>query len=682
MKKYLLASISILFILLFLVTGCSTSTPTNTADIQTANTAVADTPTEAAATETPEATVTVVTETPEATATAVPEVPTATEAAPLPCTIFFETDRDGNIEVYRMESDGSAVQNLTNSSSDDYEPAVSPDGSRVAFVSNRSEDGNNGVYIYIMNSDGSNVRKLDQAAGGRHPDWSPAGDQIVYDNNEEVFILKVDGGEAPVQISDSPDQDRQPVWSPDGEQIAWLSGPDGNKNIVVLNLKSQELKQITDDGKVEDLEWTVGGQIFTHWDNQKFGCFNCVMDADGSNIKDAGGKGTIQEYLPYFTNEGDRVECAGVSLNGRDDEIYLVGEIYPDMFLNLSNDPGNDRNPDWAARCGPVTNPSGEIAPTESASQENGGSSMVIGYEDTDKNMSSEDEDMLLQACKELNVQCVKGSGIPELIEKDVDAIISASSRWRVQGAYPDIHEAVEKGILEINVNGETEEQGAYNLSNDSNATMTTLTWMFKEMGDSGDFVYFNFGPSGTHQSYIDAVLKGYPDIKATSVPATYDGISLTEQIIADLVAENPNLGAIWSNEFLPNLFWGLNSAISQGKKVPLIVCDSNREMLQAWKGYIEAQPSFKCIASLKPGGSYYESVYVAYYILSGYQIDPSTLGGLAGNTFTYDYPFITNANLDEWLEKIDAMGVGEKEPISMPAMTPDEILERWFIEQ
>jgi len=65
--------------------------------------------------------------------------------------IAFMSDRDGNNEIYVMNTDGSGQKNLTNYPAEDAEPAWSPDGTRIAFTSLR--DGN--FEIYVMNTDSS-----------------------------------------------------------------------------------------------------------------------------------------------------------------------------------------------------------------------------------------------------------------------------------------------------------------------------------------------------------------------------------------------------------------------------------------------------------------------------------------------------------------------------------------------
>jgi Tol biopolymer transport system component len=83
----------------------------------------------------------------------------------------------------------------------DDSPAWSPNGQRIAFVSERDTDPANGNYasqIYIMNADGSNLEKFGHhSSGAFDPTWSPDGKQIAfrsyYDNTPDIFVINVDG---------------------------------------------------------------------------------------------------------------------------------------------------------------------------------------------------------------------------------------------------------------------------------------------------------------------------------------------------------------------------------------------------------------------------------------------------------------------------------------------------------
>ena len=616
------------------------------------------------------------TATPEPMATAEP-----TEVPPLPCNIAFDTDRDGNREVYRMGPDGSNPVNLTNHPADDFDPSWSADGSQIAFVSNRETDAGEGQFIYVMSADGSDVRQLSTEGGSNHPDWSPTGEFIVYDNDADIFIIKADGSEPAINLTDSPEKDIMPDWSPFDHEIAWLSGTDDNRNIRIINLQTLEVRQITESGKIYEVKWSVDGRLFTHWDHPEGVCFNCVINADGSNVADAGGKGVMQEYLPFWTLDGERVECVNANFNDEPfHEIYLVGEIFPDIFFNLTNNPADDRNPDWAAKCGPgAAQPVNTGEPAQGKQPVNP-QDIVIGYDVNPDSVNPQKLEDLHRACEELQIECIQNDGISGLVEQGVDAIITFSNRWDVMGDFPQIWDAAGgQKIPVIVLNAESDSAGAYNLSIDSVAMRSSLEWMFTEMGGSGEFVYFIFGGNSFHQSVMDEVLKEYPGIQATSMPADYQGNSFTPESIVELVASNPNLGAMWTDENVNVLMDGLGQI--EGDQFPLILCGAREDFLLRWKEMKDTNPAFKCTSFIPPGGTAYEGIYVAYYMLTGAQIDPDAMGGKAGNTFLYDYPVITNENLEELLEKMDAFREGDWGFLELPPMTPEEILAKWFLE-
>jgi Tol biopolymer transport system component len=127
----------------------------------------------------------------------------------------------GYPEIYTINADGSGETRLTNNQVDDYNPAWSPDGRRIAFVSTRDPRG-----IYIMNSDGGNVRFLTY---GEDPAWSPDGRRIAfsqytgygYDHPDRlIHVINVDGtGDTTLAARESFNHD--PAWSPDGRRLAF-----------------------------------------------------------------------------------------------------------------------------------------------------------------------------------------------------------------------------------------------------------------------------------------------------------------------------------------------------------------------------------------------------------------------------------------------------------------------------
>ena len=159
--------------------------------------------------------------------------------------IVFTSLRGGNPEIYVMDAGGRNQENLTNHPAYDMEPDWSPDGTKIAFASDR--DGGR-FQIYVMDTDGTNpIRLTDGPGQKRHPNWSPDGGKIAFsvDNWEEdhIAVMDADGNNR----EKLEDQARHPSWSPDGGEIAFVSWKDGHGEIYVIGVGGQGLKRVTQD---------------------------------------------------------------------------------------------------------------------------------------------------------------------------------------------------------------------------------------------------------------------------------------------------------------------------------------------------------------------------------------------------------------------------------------------------
>jgi Tol biopolymer transport system component len=110
----------------------------------------------------------------------------------------------------------------------DGSPAWSPDGSRIAFSSER--DGN--AEIYVMKADGSGMTRLTHtSADERDPAWSPDGRTIAFitgrTGKTELSTMKPDGSDQKKLLSMDRGDAAEPRWSPDGSTIAFVHLPDG-----------------------------------------------------------------------------------------------------------------------------------------------------------------------------------------------------------------------------------------------------------------------------------------------------------------------------------------------------------------------------------------------------------------------------------------------------------------------
>lgn len=133
--------------------------------------------------------------------------------------IVFESTRDGNRELYRINPDGSGLTRITNHPGTDHAPSCSPDGRSVAFMSGR-EFGN--AEICIANRDGSAVANLTKdPARDSEPTWSPDGKWIAFTRSQgrpgpmDIWIARVDGRDQR-NITRSPNgvDNFSPCWGP------------------------------------------------------------------------------------------------------------------------------------------------------------------------------------------------------------------------------------------------------------------------------------------------------------------------------------------------------------------------------------------------------------------------------------------------------------------------------------
>lgn len=299
--------------------------------------------------------------------------PTAALTATLPAAPFpsiggrvvFHSDRDGEIDIYSMNADGSAVQRLTDAAGRDFEPDWSPDGSTIVFSSDRDDPDN--AMLYLMNADGTDQRRLasslvDDQVGAR---WSPDGQWILFHSNPQVagmptfdiFKIRPDGSDL-TNLSNTLGNNFMADWSPDGQRIVFVSQRDGNRDLYVMNADGSNQTRLTDGGFENSLpRWSPNGQQIVFESNRTgstYGLF--VIDAPNEENAGASLESTVRMLtfpgFNYSTPDWVNDEWLVIS-SDRDStnlvnyEIYLLKADGSEIFRVTENVGVMDRFPSW-----------------------------------------------------------------------------------------------------------------------------------------------------------------------------------------------------------------------------------------------------------------------------------------------------------------------------------------------
>jgi Tol biopolymer transport system component len=197
--------------------------------------------------------------------------------------IAFVSGTDAAREIYVMKSDGSDPVRLTNNNAGDWYPSWSPDRTRLLFDSDR--DGKDRVYV--MDADGSKVRKLAACFPGNHA-WSPDGTKIAYCayrmGTAQVDVMNADGSNSHQLTFSNEISSDWPTWSPDGGKIAFERSGAGPAltNIFLMNADGSNSQQLTTVGDNRYPTWWPGTKIaFMSARDGKWAIY--VMNPDGSD---------------------------------------------------------------------------------------------------------------------------------------------------------------------------------------------------------------------------------------------------------------------------------------------------------------------------------------------------------------------------------------------------------------
>jgi len=302
--------------------------------------------------------------------------------------IAFVSDRDGNLEIYVMNSDGSMQTRLTTHEADDEWPSMSPDGKQIVFISNRDEPNRFSCMltrdcnseVYIINTDGTGLTRLtDSPNAEMFPMWSPDGTHIAFERNNDIYKMNLDGSNQ-INLTNDDMPNLYPIWMPDGQHIVILSARDGSLQFYTMNADGSDL-QMMDSGlppstfpkkiyivlgkngqfyiRLDDLlyhsmedsgsalgefpMWSPDGTKIAFHSDRDGNLEIYVINADGSGFTRLTNNEAEDNY-PTWSPDGEEI----VFHSDRDgnNEIYVINADGTNLG-NLTNNPANDTTPSW-----------------------------------------------------------------------------------------------------------------------------------------------------------------------------------------------------------------------------------------------------------------------------------------------------------------------------------------------
>jgi TolB protein len=282
-------------------------------------------------------------------------------------TLVFQSDvrspnnPTGKVKIYAIDLSRGAVSALTSGDWDDEQPRYSPDGSRIAFKSNRGGSYN----LYVMDADGRNVARLTDHGGNDHdPSWLPDGQSLVFSSDRDrgtgrsdLYQLWPADGRVERLTVFFQGNAIMPNVSPDGGWVAFAAQTfpvdfGWAFQLHVLEIGTRMTWPFHESGPACWPNWSPDGQSIAHVSLFREPSNIQILSSFGTSPQPIAGDPARWHYYPDWSPDS-RLLAISVSPEHHEGEDWDLAIVDPSRSMplqRLTTGAGNDRLPDWKPR--------------------------------------------------------------------------------------------------------------------------------------------------------------------------------------------------------------------------------------------------------------------------------------------------------------------------------------------